>query len=407
MHHKPRPRFKTKHWRQLYESRISDIKTLKECANDAAFVIIDAEPWGRDNSQPAEIGISCLPPTHLDLTYETMNTLPKTLDETSNLAGLETHWIRFVDRERREQGREQHRYGTQRHVLGNNVEETIKGIIELFQDQLPSGTPLVLTGFAVVFELQMLSNIYPNLLNYFTHWVDLQEVASGVVDGIARPSLRDALTACGFQGYRHSQDSQTAIFPHNAATDTVRTVALLIRFLALSNDGKKLDISPSSHKIQQFARRRSNAPATPEQKSYWKGSRPRPKEFYPFITRVYRTTGFKDFDGRSLFSLFSEYRPTAVGISNGMRYGWVCLPDLETLNNFVRFVHGWEDKDGNVWEFISEYDPSIIPARDWEELKLRQKDELEAKDEEKRMQRRLKNESRNDDVWPVSFEDDD
>lgn len=128
-------------------------------------------------------------------------------------------------------------------------------------------------------------------------------MASGVVAGVARPSLRDALTACGFEGYRHSQNSQTAISPHSAATDTVRTVVLLIRFLALLKDGKKLDINPSSHKKQHFARRRSNAPATSKQKSCWKGSRPRPKEFYPFMKRVYRTTGFEDFDGRSLFSL--------------------------------------------------------------------------------------------------------
>ncbi|KAM0511981.1 hypothetical protein ACHAPE_009337 [Trichoderma viride] len=399
MHYKLRPPFKTKHWRQLYESRISDIKALKECANGSAFVIIDAEPWGRDNSQPAEIGLSFLPPTHVDLE------LPNTLDEASNLTGLETHWIRFADRERRDKGREQHRYGTQHPVLGNKVEETIKGIIESFHEQIPDDTPLILTGFAVVFELQMLSTLYPNVLNYFTYWVDLQEVASGVVDGIARPSLRDTLTACGFEGYRHSQNSQTAIFPHNAATDTVRTVVLLIRVLVLPNDGKKLDISPSSHKKQQFARRRSNAPATPEQKSYWKGSRPRPKEFYPFTTRVYRATGFENFDGRSLFSLFSDYGPTAVGISNGMRYGWVCLPDLETLDNFVRSVHEWKDEVGNVWEVISEYDPTVMPARDWKELELRQKEELQAKDDEKRMQRRLKNESQNDEMWPVRVEE--
>lgn len=87
--------------------------------------------------------------------------------------GLETHWIRFADRERRGKGREQHRYETQQHVLGNRVEEAIKGIVESFQDQIPSDTPLILTGFAVIFELQVLSTLYPNLLNYFTYWVDL------------------------------------------------------------------------------------------------------------------------------------------------------------------------------------------------------------------------------------------
>lgn len=78
MHYKSRPPFKTKHWRQLYEFHTSDIKPLKECAKGAAFVVIDAEPWGRDNSQLAEIGLSLLPPTHVNLE------LSNTLDEASN-----------------------------------------------------------------------------------------------------------------------------------------------------------------------------------------------------------------------------------------------------------------------------------------------------------------------------------
>lgn len=53
----------------------------------------------------------------------------------------------------------------------------------------------------------MLSALYPDILNYFTYWVDLQEVASGVAEGIARPSLRNILTACGRKGYRYSLDS--------------------------------------------------------------------------------------------------------------------------------------------------------------------------------------------------------
>lgn len=404
MHYRPRPSFKTKHWRRLYESRISDIKALKESANSAAFIIVDAEPWGRDNSEPAEIGLSLLPPSHAKLGCETMDVLPKTLDEASNLIGLETHWVRLIDRERREKGREQHRYGTQHFVSGDKVEETITGIIESFRHKTSCDAPLILTGFAVAFELQVLSNIYPDLLNYFTSWADLQEVASGMTDGIERPSLRETLIACGFEGYRHSQESRIAR-QHNAATDTVRTAMLLVGFLGLPSDGETLDIDQSSKKKTQFSRMRSNAPATPEQKNYWIGSRPRPKEFYPFITRVYRNPGFEDFNGRGLFKIFSEYEPTAVGLSNGKRYGWVCLPNLKTLENFVRSVHRWEDKDGNVWEVVSEYDSTVVPAQSWEELKLRQREESQAKDNKRRMQRRLKRESQSDGIWPLSFED--
>ncbi|KAL6698773.1 hypothetical protein J3F84DRAFT_405781 [Trichoderma pleuroticola] len=332
-----------------------------------------------------------------------MDTLPETLDAVSTFRGLETYWIRLIDRERRERGREQHRYGTQHYVSSDKVEETIAGIIESFRDKTSGDAPLILTGFAVAFELSVLSKIYPNLLNYFASWVDLQEVASGMTDGIVNPGLRETLIACGFEGYRPSQESRTA-FQHNAATDTVRTAMLLIRFLGLPSDGETLDIDQSSKKTHQFSRRRSNAPATPEQKNYWKGSRPRPKEFYPFITRVYRTTGFEDFNGRYLFKIFSEYEPTAVGISNNKRYGWVCLPNLQTLEKFVRSVHTWEAEDGSVWEVISEYDSTVVPAQNWEELKLRQREESQAEDDEKRMQRRLKNESQSDEIWLVSFE---
>ncbi|KAL6832595.1 hypothetical protein V8C40DRAFT_262469 [Trichoderma camerunense] len=404
MHYRPRPSFKTKHWRQLYESRILDIKALKESAKGASFVIVDAEPWGKDNSEPAEIGLSLLPPICVNLDCESMDTLPKTLDAASSSMGLETHWIRLIDRERRERGREQQRYGTQHCVSSDKVAETITRIIESFRDKTSGDAPLILTGFAVVFELQVLSNIYPDLLNYFTSWVDLQEVASGMTDGIERPSLRETLIACGFEGYRHSQESRIAR-QHNAATDTVRTAMLLVRFLRLPSNGEMLDIDQSSQKKQQFPRERSNTPATPKEKNYWKGSRPRPKEFYPFITKVYRTPTFEGFDGRNLFNLFSKYEPTAVGISNGKRYGWLCLPNLKTLENFVRSVHMREDEDGSVWEVFSEYDPTVIPAQDWEELKLYQKEELQAEIDEKRKQRRLKKESQSDEIWPVSFED--
>jgi hypothetical protein len=93
--------------------------------------------------------------------------LSNTLDEASNLTGLETHWIRFADRERRGKGREQHRYGTQQHVLGNRVEETIKGIIESFQDQIPSDTHLILTAICSRFRITGAINPLPKLIKLF------------------------------------------------------------------------------------------------------------------------------------------------------------------------------------------------------------------------------------------------
>ncbi|KAL7945339.1 hypothetical protein V8C42DRAFT_322844 [Trichoderma barbatum] len=381
--------FKTKHWRPLYESYILDIKTLRKFSN--------AEPWGVDSSKPAEIGLSLLPPVDVGLDRDTIGTLPKTLDAASEFKGLETHWIRIIERERCEKNRERHRYGKQHYVQSDHVEDKISTIIKLFQTS--NNAALILTGFAAGFEFKVLSSFYPNLLSfgYFTHWLDLQNVASGIADGPLLPSLRETLVACGFGG--HSKDVQSVLSQHNAATDTVRAAAILIQFLGFPSDGKRYQIGCSSQSKQKYYRRR-NIPATPEEKRYWKGARPRPKEFFPFITRVSRTTGLADFTEKSLDNLFSDYNPTAVGISNAKRYGWICLPDLETLEIFVSSVHGWEDEEEIVWSVISDSNPTAVPARDWEELRLNQEEMLQSKANEKLEQRRLKKESQ-DDVYDL------
>lgn len=107
---------------------------------------------------------------------------------------------------------------------------------------------------------------------------------------------------------------------------------------------------------------------------------------------------------QSLFDLFAEYEPTAVGISSEKKYGWVCLPDLETLQDFIECVNGKKAGDGHVWTVISDYDPTVVPARDWEELRSNQKLELQAEADEKRAQRRLKRETRSDVMGFENFE---
>ncbi|KAM0256025.1 hypothetical protein ACHAQJ_005223 [Trichoderma viride] len=142
----------------------------------------------------------------------------------------------------------------------------------------------------------------------------------------------------------------------------------------------------------------------PEEKRLWKGARPRPREFFPYITRVSRTSGLSNLQVQTLFDLFAEYKPTAVGISGGKKYGWVCLPDLEALQNFIESVDGKKAKDGedeDVWTVISDYDPTVVPAQDWEELRSNQKLELQVEADEKRARRRLKRETKSADFEGV------
>jgi hypothetical protein len=55
----PSPRFKTKHWRALYESCILEFATLRDLTADqfSIFVTIDSELWGADDTKPAQIGL--------------------------------------------------------------------------------------------------------------------------------------------------------------------------------------------------------------------------------------------------------------------------------------------------------------------------------------------------------------
>ncbi|KAK5989281.1 hypothetical protein PT974_10791 [Cladobotryum mycophilum] len=132
-------------------------------------------------------------------------------------------------------------------------------------------------------------------------------------------------------------------------------------------------------------------PATPEEKRFWNGARPRPKEFFPYTARIRRATGFGDVPMQFLFDLFAEYEPTAV-----------YLPDLGTLQDPERRVNGTEAGDGGVWTVVSDYDPAVVPARGWEELRSNQTLELQAKASERREQRRLKRETQDETMVELS-----
>ena len=405
MPYNPRPHgFQTKHWRKLYESYILDLETLRASVRGAVFVIIDAEPWGVDSSKPAEIGISLVPSLDRTSTSTSTSTLPTTLDATIHLLQLETHWIRVSGRGRQENNRETHRYGQQHCVEDDQVDKTVSDIIDRFLQKQPLHSnpwdriPLILTGFGLNFEFRILSSLYPRLLDYFTSWLDLQQVARGVASDAATadgrhvvysPSLRETLIACGFESdARNAQGLRTQ---HNAATDSVRAAAVLVHLLGLPH-GEELDIRRSSRR-ENHVKKNRRMPSAPGE-MVGNGVRPNPKEFFPYTARVSRTTGFGQLETRALLDLFVYYGPTAVGISKGKRYGWVCLPDLNTPQDPVRNVNGSTGLgDGDVWTAVSDYDPAVVPVKDKEELRLNRRRGMDAQADEKRAQRKLRREA--------------
>jgi hypothetical protein len=232
------PAFQTRHWRDLYTSFILDVSTLKTvAANGASFVCIDAEPWGTDTSQPAEIGISFLPNLRGAEIQASGIKSEANLDAFSAAYGLETHRVLVSGRERQERYREGHRYGDEHVCEAHEVEQLILDLIKQFRQKASKKndpSSLILTVFSHTFEFRMLSAQYPQVLTSgdFTSWLDLQALAAeaSVTDTkLIVPSLRETLVACGFQGQAVPKDKAQ----HNSATDTVRIAALLSFFVTI------------------------------------------------------------------------------------------------------------------------------------------------------------------------------
>ncbi len=380
MRYRNAPRgFKVSHWRHLYDACLCSSEEVKLISDSAIFVIFDAEPWAGDNAKAAEIGISILRvPNRRNATA-----LPTTLSEFAENYGIETHRILIMEMER-DKRCETHRFGQEHRISDIDVEQHIMGLVDSYQKKLAfAGEQVVFVGFDLQFEFRLLSTIYMGLTKYFTSWLDLQEL-SRRASRVDKPGLSETLKACGF-GRQDSTDLHSLNGRHNAATDTVRAAAVLHHLLA-RDDCQELQIATSDRNANMLARKRRAPPSNkPEDRKLWSGARPTPRELYPYIARVKRSTG--DIQGpKSLLEAFADHDPVAVGTAKRSIYGWVCLPSLGALDHFVQRVNGAEHPQGGNWIVVSDYDSDIIPAKDMRELKER----LHAKADEKREERRLK-----------------
>ena len=288
---------------------------------------------------------------------------------------------------------ETHRFGQEHYVPGIDAEKYIIKLIDSYQQMYrpakvtTSDTQhVVFVGFDLHFEFRLLSTIYHGLTHYFTSWLDLQELAR-LVSRLDKPGLSETLKACGF-GYQDPKDLHSLNGRHNGATDTVRAAAIFQHFLARSDSDQELEIAASDRNASVLARKRRGLPAnTPGEWKLWNGARPKPRELYPYIARVRRSTG-DVLTSSSLLAAFAEYNPVAVGTvkQHTNRYGWVCLASLSCLEELIRQANGSQHDQGGTWIVVSDYDPDIVPAKDMRELKER----IHAKADEKREERRLK-----------------
>lgn len=205
------------------------------------------------------------------------------------------------------------------------------------------------------------------------------------------PSLCEALAACGFE----DETGKGSKRQHNAATDSVRMMALLMSLLRLG-DGQKLEIQCSSHKAHPRIWRKD-----PVAQRVW-NRRPVPKELFPYTAKVSCETGFSNLQTESLLDLFAIHKPVAVGLSKDKKRGWVCLSTLRDLEEYTQKVDGSVIR-GSVWAAVSIHDTAVIPAQGLAELREIRREKLHAQADEKRAQRRQRKEDESVCLDPMEY----
>lgn len=67
---------------------------------------------------------------------------------------------------------------------------------------------------------------------------------------------------------------------------------------------------------------------------------------------------------RQIADSFSKYSPSAMGIHEGKREkGYVCLPSLDELDQFIKHTNGSSAGNGKSWDAVSEFDPQSTTSR--------------------------------------------
>ncbi|KAK2608005.1 hypothetical protein N8I77_006643 [Diaporthe amygdali] len=234
-------KLKTRHWKSLWESNIPDLATLKSQVESRGIIVVDAEPWNAGGSfECREFGIAYIPP--IQSTHNDDMGFPRTLKAHQKHYGIQSHCVHIRSRERSRCG-QAFEFGEVDLVNADLVEEKLLGIIESFNASPES----VLVGFDLSFELRVLSIHYPRLLEWFSSWVDVQELAADASGHPRMPSLRDTMIALGFGGDRHAVGSHIN-WGHCAGNDVVRLAAGLIELMRRPESSPPLNIGQSQKK---------------------------------------------------------------------------------------------------------------------------------------------------------------
>ncbi|KAJ4163351.1 hypothetical protein LMH87_005086 [Akanthomyces muscarius] len=369
--------FRWRHWEELWQNNLFDLKATKEIAGTTAFVAMDTEPWSDqvghnpDAREACEIGIALLLPLacHSKPTSEP----PRTLEEIHQRFNISSHCIRIRGREHADRGERFWGGGNERvtYAEHDGVEDALINILHTGQQHYYSSdsTPLTLTlvGFDLCAEFRILSHQYPRFLKRFTSWVDIQELVKELTPlNTQAPSLRNTLIGVGYEPKFPTKPSRSG--GHSAGNDAARSIAVLVTLLFFFPRGEDITqacLDYHANRTKQRAnRQRENV--NMNKRDLFSKHYPKPRERYPFQAKVDLPGACitKWQDPAELCQYFLEYKPVAAGTNSTQVFGgWICWPSLKELELFLKVVDGLEDAEGRgTWVAKSRYDPKVVSA---------------------------------------------
>ncbi|KAK0658027.1 hypothetical protein B0T16DRAFT_453434 [Cercophora newfieldiana] len=346
-------KFKTGHWRELWDSNIPDLDTLKCQARSAAFVTIDIH--GTRNC-PIEFGLTCF-----QIRSEAQTTLdkieaPRTLADIAATNRFQTRCFRVEGKELSSRHREKSffEFCDTQVVPADKIEEALALSLE---SSKAAATPnLILVGFGMAEVMKYISQ-HSGLAQHFSFWVDAQELVTDMTK-VATPGVADTLIALGFGG------DKKAVIPvdlgRRAGNHSVRVAAILLSIATRSQD-MPLKITQPAYQARRKKYLRMQKLIN--QQPTWQSRRRKRRNGPQFVADVVLSGGEPlNLSAASLLNLFSEYSPLDAGTSKSGKIGWISLPSSETLVNFIQQVNGTEALDGRVWTAVADYDPRVFEA---------------------------------------------
>ncbi len=304
-----KPSFKTHHIEPLWSNVITSLKELKDIMPDSVLVAFDIEgAFGTIK----ELGLAMLTVTESTPRFGIGR---RHFFEDNN---VQAFTIDIRDRPQRHYEVERH---GQTICIENGIEAgpAMEKILKDFQGL--GKRKFILIGYAMATEMKWISGHYPAVAQYFSAWVDVQQLIATQCDA-AYLGLTNALQALNII------DNRNCARRHSAANDAIRALTILAGLLA----GKTLATKPKRDDWVKIHR------SLPSLKSFGPWTR------YPFAVRVSAVDGsfLPDITLKDLVELFASYNLKAVGMNEKNRVRrrilWAAFHTVESLRDFIMHV---------------------------------------------------------------------